>query len=422
MAGGAPLDGARRAELEERFRAWGVQGIRVLALATRTLEEKPLYGRDDEHDLEFAGFLAFLDRPKPDVAETLVDLKRLGVSVKLITGDSALVARHVAATVGMQTDRVLTGKELDLLHRDALWRAAETTDLFVEVDPNQKERIIRSLRETRHVVGFLGDGVNDVPAMHAADTSLSVETAVDVARDAADFVLLERNLDVIRRGVEEGRKTFANTMKYILTTTSANLGNMVSMAVASMFLPFLPLLAGQILLNNFLSDVPALGIADDSVDPELVERPQRWNMRFIARFMIEFGVLSSLFDLLTFVSLLGLFAATPTLFRTGWFVESLLTELAIALVVRTRRPFFRSRPGTLLLVSTLAVVGLTFAIPYLPPAELVGFTPLPAAVLLVLAAITLLYVGATELAKARFYRTRLRDPGRMSCASPRRVP
>src|SRR5678809_1166825 len=250
----------------------------------------------------------------------------------------------------------------DRLHDEALWHAAERTDLFVEVDPNQKERIIRSLRKMGHVVGFLGDGVNDAPAMHAADTSLSVEHAADVAREAADFVLLERDLHVIRRGLEEGRRTFANTLKYVLTTTSANLGNMVSMAAASLFLPFLPLLAGQILLNNFLSDISAVGIAGDTVDPELVERPRRWDMRFIGRFMLEFGILSSAFDFLTFGALLGLFHATPELFRTGWFVESLLTELVVALVVRTRRPFFRSKPGAVLFWSTLALVGLAPAI------------------------------------------------------------
>src|SRR5689334_10472734 len=195
-----------------------------------------------------------------------------------------------------------------------------------------------------HVVGFLGDGVNDAPAMHAADTSLSVEHAVDVAREAADFVLLERSLDVIRQGIEEGRRTFANTLKYILITTSANLGNMVSMAAASLFLPFLPLTAGQILLNNFLSDIPAVGLADDSVDPELVAGPRRWDMRFIGRYMVEFGALSSVFDVLTFFVLLVGFQASAALFQTGWFVESLLTELAVALVMRTRRPFFRSRP------------------------------------------------------------------------------
>ena len=403
-ADGGPLDAVKRTALRDRYLRWSAQGTRVLAVATRSPEEKPSYGRDDERELDFVGFLTFLDRPKEGVTEALADLAKLGVSVKLITGDSRLVAQHVARAVGMRADRVLTGKDLDELHDEALWSAAERTDLFVEVDPNQKERIILSLKKMGRVVGFLGDGVNDAPAMHAADTSLSVDQAVDVAKDAADFVLLERHLEVIRRGIEEGRKTFANTLKYVLTTTSANLGNMVSMAVASMFLPFLPLLAGQILLNNFLSDVPAVGLADDSVDPELVDRPRRWDMRFIGRFMVVFGVLSSLFDFLTFGALLKLFDATPELFRTGWFVESLLTELVIALVVRTRRPFFRSRPGTTLLALTAAIIVVTFVIPFLPFAGLFGFTALPGLVLLTLSGITMLYIVATELAKARFYR------------------
>ncbi len=401
---GAPLDAAGSAALRERFLAWGAQGIRVLGVAARALGEQPAYGRADEHDLSFLGFLTFLDHPKPGVSEAIGDLARLGVSVKLITGDSKLVAQYVAHRVGLRADRVLTGKDLDEQHDEALWRAAEETDLFVEVDPNQKERIILALKKMGHVVGFLGDGVNDAPAMHAADTSLSVVEAVDVARDAADFVLLEQQLDVIRRGIEEGRKTFANTLKYVLTTMSANLGNMVSMAVASMFLPFLPLLAPQILLNNFLSDIPAIGLAGDSVDRELVSYPRRWDMRFIAKFMVQFGLLSSIFDFLTFGVLLGLFAASAELFRTGWFVESLLTELLVALVVRTRRPFYRSRPGSLLLVSSLVVVALTFAIPFLPYAGLLGFTPLPGAVIATLIGITALYVLATELAKARLYR------------------
>jgi len=405
LGDGTPLDVDRRAELERRFAEWSGRGIRVLAVAVRALAEQTGYGRDDERELTFAGFLTFVDRPKEGVAEAIADLAKLGVSVKLITGDTKLVARYVAGLVGMAADRVLTGAELDELHDEALWREAERTDLFVEVDPNQKERIILSLKKMGHVVGFLGDGVNDAPAMHAADTSLSVEQAVDVAREAADFVLLERHLEIIRRGIEEGRRTFANTLKYVLTTTSANLGNMASMAAASLFLPFLPLLAGQILLNNFLSDVPAFGLADDSVDPELVDRPRRWDMGFIGRFMVEFGVLSSAFDLLTFAVLLGVFHASPALFRTGWFVESLLTELVIALVVRTRRPFFRSRPGRLLLVSTLMLVALAFAIPYLPFVDMLGFVPLPGSLLVTLAAIAALYVVAAELTKGWFYRS-----------------
>jgi P-type Mg2+ transporter len=403
-AGGVPLDAAGKARLENRYDAWSAQGIRVLAVASRTVERQATYGRELEQDLTFVGFLTFFDRPKDDVADAIRSLAALGVSVKIITGDCKPVTQHVAALVGLRADRVLTGADLQRLSDEALWRTAESTDLFVEVDPNQKERIILAVKKMGHVVGFLGDGVNDAPAMHAADTSLAVEQAADVARAAADFVLLEKNLDVIRRGIEEGRKTFANTLKYVLTTMSANLGNMISMAAASLFLPFLPLLAGQILLNNLLSDVPAIGIADDAVDPELIARPQRWNMHFIGRFMVEFGLVSSMFDFLTFGVLLIVFQAAPAVFRTGWFVESLLTELVIALVVRTRRPFFRSRPGSLLLWSTVALVALTYTLPYLPLVGVFGFVPLPGVVLVTVSAVTALYVAATEVLKKRFYR------------------
>ncbi|MET0385897.1 MAG: HAD-IC family P-type ATPase, partial [Polyangiales bacterium] len=306
--------------------------------------------------------------------------------------------------VGPPTRRRPPGAALAGRPSGARGRGAPPTDLFAEVDPNQKERIILALKKMGHVVGFLGDGVNDAPAMHAADTSLSVEHAVDVAREAADFVLLEPDLDVIRRGIDAGRHTFANTLKYILTTTSANLGNMLSMAVASLFMPFLPLLAGQILLNNLLSDIPAMGVVDDNVDPEWVAQPRRWNMRFIGRFMIELGALSSAFDMLTFAALLGVFHATPPLFRTGWFIASLLTELVVALVVRTRRPFYRSRPGRVLLLTTLALIPIAYAIPFLPGAGALGFVAPPWQLLVVLTVITLLYVAATELTKQWFYR------------------
>jgi len=402
---GRALDAAGRAALRARHDGWTSQGIRVLAVATRDLEVLPSYRRDEERDLTFAGFLTFLDRPKQGAARTLSDLAALGVTVKLITGDSRLVAQHVAALVGLRPDRMLTGADLVGLHGAALGHAAGRTDLFVEVDPEQKERIILALKHSGHVVGFLGDGVNDAPAMHASDTSLCVDQAVDVAREAADFVLLRRDLDVIKSGIEAGRRTFANTSKYVLTTMSANLGNMVSMAAASLFLPYLPLLAGQVLLNNFLSDIPALGLADDRVDPELVARPERWDMRFIGRFMAEFGVLSSFFDMLTFGALLAVFSAPAAVFRTAWFVESLLTELVIALVVRTRRPLFMSRPGSLLLGSTLALVPIALAIPYLPFVAFLGFVPLTAALLSTLAAITLLYVISAEALKRWFFRS-----------------
>jgi Mg2+-importing ATPase len=411
---GAALDAEARSRLDAQYNAWSEQGIRVLAVAWRALAPDAPFGRALESDLMFAGFLTFLDRPKEDAKEAIRALATMGVSVKIITGDAKPVAQYIAALVGMRSDRTLTGKELQSVPDEALWRLAESTDLFVEVNPNQKERIILALKKMGHVVGFLGDGVNDAPAMHAADASLSVEHAVDVARQAADFVLLEGGLDVIRRGIDEGRATFANTLKYVLTTMSANLGNMISMAAASLFLPFLPLSASQILLNNFLSDVPAVGIANDAVDTELLERPQRWNMRFIGRYMVTFGAPSSLFDFVTFWVLLAGFHATTAQFRTGWFVESLLTELVIALVVRTRRPFFRSRPGGVLLWSTCLLVALTIALPYLRPSGVFGFVPLPAMLLAAVLLITIAYVAAAEVQKAWFYRVE-RTAGSSCC-------
>jgi Mg2+-importing ATPase len=401
---GEALDEAAAEKLEAVVASFAEHGIRVIAIASRPLDHAAPFDRDDERELDLEGFVTFADRPKAGVADTLGELARLGVAVKIITGDSVLVARHVAHEVGLGEGRVLSGADLEAMNDEALWREAERTDIFAEVDPNQKERIILALKKMGHVVGFLGDGVNDAPAMHASDTSLSVEKAVDVAREAADFVLLEPDLEVIRRGIEEGRRTFANTLKYVLTTTSANLGNMLSMAVASMFLPFLPLTAGQILLNNFLSDIPAIGVASDRVDPQLVQRPRRWDMRFIARFMVEFGLLSALFDMLTFALLLYGFALDVDGFRTGWFVESLLTELVIALVVRTWRPFYRSRPGRVLALLTLILAVVTILIPYLPYAEVLGFEPLPPACVFTLVGVTALYVLATEGLKRWFDR------------------
>lgn len=398
------LDDARRLDLKDRYRQWSGQGFRVLGVATKPIDPRAgSYSRADENSLRFEGFLLFFDPPKSDVAKTIVDLSARGVQLKIITGDNQLVARHVAEAVQLPMGGLLTGTELNGMGDEALWHAAERTSIFAEVDPNQKERIILALRKTGHVVGYLGDGINDAPALHAADVGISVNTAVDVAKDAADLVLLEHDLDILRDGVEEGRRTFANTLKYILTTTSANFGNMFSMAAATLFLPFLPLLASQILLNNFLSDIPGTTIAGDNVDPEWVAQPHRWNNRFISRYMVLFGLVSSIFDFLTFGTLLFVFHATADEFRTGWFIESLLTELVIALVVRTRRVFFRSRPGTLLLASTVVVIGLTLVLPYLPFDSLFGFVPLPAPLMLTVIGLTLLYVVVAELAKKYFY-------------------
>jgi Mg2+-importing ATPase len=404
-AGGAmPLDAAARERIGSQYDAWSGQGYRVLGVASRTVDARSgVYTRADERDLCFAGFLLFLDPPKPDAKGTIGDLARRGVRLKMITGDNRKVARHVADAVDLPVANLLTGREMGDMSDEALMHVAKSVTVFAEVDPNQKNRIIVALQKTGHVVGYMGDGINDAPALHTADVGISVDTAVDVAKDAADFVLLRKDLGILCAGIDEGRRTFANTLKYILTTISANFGNMFSMALASLFLPFLPLLASQILLNNFLSDIPATAIASDNVDPDWVARPRRWDTVFIRDFMVLFGLVSSLFDFLTFGALLWVFKAAVEEFRTGWFIESLLTELVIALVVRTHRPFYRSRPGRLLLLSTLVVIAITMVIPYLPFAAMFGFVPLPASMMLALAGLTFGYVWAAELAKTVFY-------------------
>lgn len=285
---------------------------------------------------------------------------------------------------------------------EALFAVAPEVTIFAEVEPNQKERIILALKKTGNVVGYMGDGINDASALHAADVGISVESAVDVAKAAADIVLLEKDLAVLERGVQEGRTTFANTLKYVFMATSANFGNMFSMAGASLFLPFLPLLPKQILLTNLLTDFPEMTIANDNVDPELVEHPRRWDLAFIRNFMLVFGSLSSVFDYLTFGLLLTL-RATPEQFRTGWFLESVISATLVVLVIRSRRPFFKSRPGRWLLIATLLIVGGTLALPLLPLATLFEFQPLPLVFLVGLGGIVVLYIGAAEVAKRIFY-------------------
>ena len=415
--GGAisPLDEARIETLRQLFTDWSDQGFRVLGVATRVVEPRHEYTTADEAGMTLIGFLLFFDPPRPETVQTIESLKRLGVELKIITGDNRRVALHVAKEVGLEVRGLLTGGEMSRLHDEALWQQADRTTIFAEVDPNQKERIIAALRKMGHVVGYLGDGINDAPALHAADVGVSVDSAVDVAREAADFVLLERGLEVICEGIIAGRRIFANTLKYVFTTTSANFGNMFSMAGLSVFLPYLPLLPTQILLNNFLSDFPAMAIASDDVDHEMVDQPRRWDIGFIRNFMIVFGLVSSFFDYLTFGFLLLVIKVGEEEFRTGWFIESLLTELLILLVVRTRRPLSQSRPGFYLWLSTLLVAILTIALPYLPGVgRLFDFVPLKWPVMLMLVAITLLYVLASEIAKHLFYRwvdrrSRLRD-------------
>ena len=402
--GAEPLDAAWRAALAERFRRAGEDGYRVLALAERLVPGKPRYTAADEAGLAFAGFLLFRDPPKADAA-AIAALSARGIAVKMVTGDNRHVAQHVARAVGLDARAMLTGAEIALMRDEALWHAAPRTDLFVEIDPQQKQRIVIALQRAGLCVDYLGDGINDAPALHAADVGVSVEGAVDVARQSADIVLLGPDLDVLREGVEEGRRTFASTLKYIRITVSANFGNMVSMAIAAPLLPFLPLLPKQILLNNFLSDLPMMSVAADRVDEEHGERPQRWDVAEVWRFMLVFGLLSSLFDLLAFGLLLFVIPAGEAGFQTGWFLLSLWTEIAVVLVLRTARPAWRSRPAALLIASSAAVALAAVAIPYLGGlSALFGFVPLGLGEMLAIVALVLAYVAANEAAKRWFWR------------------
>lgn len=398
------LTASMRVTIEDLFHHYSQQGFRVLGVAEKHVAPQTAYSKTDEVNLTFIGFLLFFDPPKAGVRHALSELRRLGIELKIITGDNQLVSKHVAEQVNISNPRILTGQELDLIPDSYLPMLAKSTDLFVDVDPLQKEQIVLALKKAGHAVGYLGDGINDAPALHAADVGISVEQAVDVAKEAADFVLLKHDLTILIRGVEQGRVTFANTLKYISITTSANFGNTLSMAMASLFLPFLPLLAKQILLNNFLSDFPAMSVAADRVDPEMTEKPHRWNMMMVRRFMIVYGLISSAFDLLTFAVLIVLFQASIELFRTAWFVESLLTELAIMLILRTHRPFYQSRPGALLLTLTLTIATLALLIPYLPGAHFFGFIPLPNTVLGALLLITTFYMAISEISKFYAFR------------------
>jgi Mg2+-importing ATPase len=405
------LDAPERARLREVFRQQSEAGYRVLGLAERRVPPRPSYGRADESGLAFTGMLLLVDPPKTDAGAAISELQAVGVEVKIISGDNRFITAHVAKAVGLDGASMMTGAELVRMSNEALWYHAPRTTLFVEIDPQQKERIVRALQHGGRAVGYLGDGINDAPALHAADVGISVDGAVDVARESADIVLLKSDLGILRRGVADGRRTFANTLKYISITTSANFGNMVSMAVATPLLPFLPLLPKQILLNNFLSDLPSMAISSDKVDAEQLAVPQRWDVREVRRFMILFGLISSFFDLLTFAALLVLLHAGADLFRTVWFTVSLLTELGVVLVLRTRKPVLTSRPSNLLLLSTIGAAGATLAMPFLGRwSGLFGFTAVDSATMLGLSAIVLIYLGATEVAKRRFYRRERRWP------------
>lgn len=392
---------ATRAALDAEFAA----GNRVIAVATRPVAWSRAPEPGDEHDLRLVGLLVFLDPPKPDAAAALTRLAALGIRVKVVTGDNAVVAAKVCRDLGLPGDAILTGTDLDTLDDEQLVDAVTATTVFARVSPEHKARIVRAHRHGGGGVAFLGDGVNDALALHAADVGISVDSGTDVAKDAADVILLEKSLDVLADGVVEGRRIFANTLKYVLMGTSSNFGNMASAAAASLFLPFLPMLPSQILLGNLLYDTGQLAIPTDDVDPEQLRRPSHWDIAFIRRFMLLFGPLSSVFDLLTFGVMLWGFHAGPDLFRSGWFVESLATQTLVIFAIRTRTvPFFRSRPSLPLTMAALGVVTVGAVIPATPLARPLGFAPLPGGFFAALVAMVVAYLALVELAKRWFYR------------------
>jgi Mg2+-importing ATPase len=392
-------DGAR-AFLEDLLDA----GSRVIAVATRGGAAAPLR-LVDERDLEFQGFLVFADNPKADVRASIERLARLGIEIKVVTGDNDRVTRKLCGDLGLTVRGTLTGAEVEAMDDMSLRGKLGETTVFARVSPDEKSRIIRTAKDMGYTIGFLGDGVNDAVALHDADAGISVDTASDVAKDAADIVLLEKDLGVLADGVVEGRRIFANTIKYVLMGTSSNFGNMFSAAGASLFLGFLPMLPTQILLNNFLYDVSEMTIPTDNVDEELLQRPSHWDTVFIRRFMAFFGPISSVFDFLTFGVMLWVFDAGESLFQSGWFVESLATQTLVIFVIRTRRvPFFRSRPSLPLLVTTLACVAVAAVIPFSPLSDTFGFVSLPWDFFAILAVLVVTYLCLAELGKARFFR------------------
>jgi len=414
LAGSQPLS-AHRAAVEAALGELLDAGHRVLALAERSIDARDAYGEADEVDLELLGFLVFADPPKADAREAVARLKRLGIELKVLTGDNERTTAHVCREVGLEVSGVARGEDLVGLSDSELSELVKRTTIFARVGPEQKAALVAAAQRNGDDVAFLGDGVNDAIALHRADVGVSVDTAVDVAREAADVVLLEKSLNTLADGVVEGRRIFANTMKYVLMGTSSNFGNMFSAAGASLFLSFLPMLPGQILLNNLLYDCSELTIPTDHVDEELLARPEHWNIAFIRRFMALFGPLSSLYDFATFAVMLWIFHAHAPLFRSAWFVESLATQSLVVFVIRTRRvPFFSSRPSRPLLGATLAVVAVGIAIPYSPLAHVLGFRPLPLLFLAILAAMAATYLALAELAKSYFFHNEGRRDARGS--------
>jgi Mg2+-importing ATPase len=395
---------SKKDQIEKDFEKFSDQGLRTLGVAYKKLSSGHQITKNDETEMTFMGFLTLFDPPKPNITETISNLRELGVSLKVITGDNRLVAASLSKKMNLSDKMILTGSDLRKMSDSALLNQVMNVDIFAEIEPNQKERIIISLRKAGNVVGYMGDGINDASALHAADVGISVNTAADVAKDAADIVLLENDLGVLVEGVKEGRTTFANTLKYVFMATSANFGNMFSMAGVSLFLPFLPLLPKQILLTNLMTDFPEMTIATDRVDDQMIEGPRRWDIKAIRKFMVVFGLLSSVFDYMTFGLLLLVLKVNEVQFRTGWFLESVISASLIVLIIRSRKPFFRSRPGKYLLIATLSIAIITMIFPFTPFGGLFGFTSLKLSTYLLLLLIVALYVIFAEITKTIFYK------------------
>jgi Mg2+-importing ATPase len=400
----APLDATARATCTTVHERLSADGLRVLAVAYRWLEARDAYSRNDEADLVLAGFVSFADPVLPDVADVLAELERDGVTVKILTGDNELVARHVCRSIGLDDRQIVSGDDIARIDDSALGHMAEQASVFARVSPAQKNRIILALKRRGHVVGFMGDGINDAPSLHTADVGISVMTAADVAREAADVILGQPSLRVLHRGILEGRRASGNLMKYLLMGTSSNFGNMFSMAAASVFLPFLPMLPTQILLNTFLYDLAQVTIPGDNVDERYLRRPQHWDMRVVRDFMLFIGPISSIFDFLTFYVLLAYFRAGDRLFHTGWFVESLATQTLVLFVIRTMGNPFHSRPSRSLTATTLLIVATGLMLPMTPLAGLLGFTRLPLPYFAFLIPATLTYLVLVDVAKRQLAR------------------
>ena len=404
------LNETQKNDILEAFKRYSIQGYRVLGLAAKKIGEQKI-SREDETDMTFLGFILLDDPMKESAKPSLVKLEKMGVQVKIITGDNRFAAAHIAEQTGVMEPNVLTGDEMNKLSPEALVVKARATDIFAEIEPHQKELIVKALQKSNLVIAYIGDGINDAAAINAADIGISTENAVDVAKEAADFVLLEKDLSVLADGILEGRKSFVNSMKYIFISTGATFGNMFSIAGASLFLPFLPMLPKQILLNNLISDLPFLTIASDQVDDEQLSRPGKWDLKLIRNFMIVFGLHSSIFDFITFYLLYFIYKLPESDFQTGWFIESTITEILILYIIRTRKTFLKSKPANWLIITGVIALLITIILPYFPFSDLLGLNKLTIQVSAAIALILLAYVITADLVKVIFFRLQRKNDG-----------